>query len=131
LIAGLAGLAGPGGEVGIDPGRGRAGQWQALSPTAGAGDPEHPAPAAGAEVGDVGTSYLAEPDTGEQQDGDQCRAARALRAGHGVGRVDEREGLVLGEGRGGGGVRAGARPGDAGGGAGSDMPAPGQPGVPA
>ena len=119
------------GEVGVDPGRGRAGQRQVLAPAVGAGDPQHPAPAAGPEVGDVGAGHLAEAGADEQQDGGQRRGAGTLRAGRGVGRVDEREDLAAGEGRGGRSVRAGPGPGDAGGGAGGDVPAPGQPGVPA
>ena len=122
---------GPAGEVGVDPGCGRAGQRQGLAPAAGAGDPQHPAPAAGPEVGDVGAGHLAEAGAGEQQDGGQRRGAGTLRAGRGVGRVDERQDLARGEGRGGRSARAGPGPGDAGGGAGADVPAPGQPGVPA
>jgi hypothetical protein len=118
------GLAGPAYEVGVDPGCGRAGQRQALAPAVGAGDPQHTAPASGAEVGDVGAGHLAEADAGVQQDGDQRRSAGALRAGRGVGCVHECEGLVRGEGRGGRGARAGAGPGDADGRAGGDMPAP-------
>jgi len=87
-----------------------------LPPAIGAGDLQHPASAAGAEVGDVGAGYLAEAGAGEEQDGGQGCGAGALGAGRGVGRVDEREGLALGEGGAGRGVRAGAGPGDAGGG---------------
>jgi hypothetical protein len=94
----VARQADPPGQVGIDPGRGRAGQRQALASVA-AGDPHPPVPAVGAEVGDVGADDLAEAGAGEQQDSDQRGGAGMLRSGLGIGRVDERKGLAGGQAR--------------------------------
>ena len=77
------------GQVGVDPGRGRAGKRQAAALAVAAGDPQDAPTALGAEVADVGADDFGDPGPGEQQHRDQRRGAGALRAGRRVGRVDE------------------------------------------
>ena len=122
---------GPRGEVGVYPGGRQAREREALASAVGAGDLQHPVSLVSAEILDVSADDLGDPGAGEQQDSYQRRGPGALRTGCGIGCVNEREGLVRGEGRRGRGVRAGPGPGDVGGRTGGDVPAPRQPGVPA
>jgi hypothetical protein len=88
--------AGASGEVGVDPGGGRAGQRQAPAAAFAAGDPQHTVSLVGAEVADVGADDFAEAGAGEQQQGRQRGGAGALAAWRLIGRVEELEGLGLG-----------------------------------
>jgi hypothetical protein len=86
---------GASGEVGVNPGSGRAGQRQALAAFA-ASDPQHGVALVGAEVADVGADDLAEAGAGEQKQGHQRGGAGPMAAWRLIGRVKELEGLGLG-----------------------------------
>ena len=126
VLPGTAGQRGhvvPAGQVGVDPAGGRGGQGQGLDLAALAAHPQHPVAAVGAQVLDVRAEQLGDPRPGIEERGDQRGGPGGLRAGVGVGGLEQGDGLVPGQARGGRGVVVDGRPGQAGHRVGADVAA--------